>query len=104
MIGNGRIAAMIVTRRVTFRLYPSKPQEAKMHYWRRLHKDLFNACLTERKTAYQREGRSSDYYDQQNALPRFKEHFPDYKELGSQALQATVKRVDFVRFVGLKAT
>jgi putative transposase len=41
------------------------------------------------------EGRSIDYYDQQNALPRFKEHFPDYKELGSQALQATVKRVDF---------
>jgi hypothetical protein len=24
--------------------------------------------------------------------------------LGSQALQATLKRVDFVRFVGLKAT
>jgi putative transposase len=66
-----------------------------MHYWRRLHKDLFNACLTERKTNYQREGRSINYYDQQNALPRFKENFPDYKELGSQALQATVKRVDY---------
>ena len=71
-----------------------------MHYWRRLHKDLFNACLAERKTTYQREGRSIGYFDQQNALPRFKEHFPDYKELGSQALQATVKRVDdgFGRF------
>ena len=86
---------MIVTRTVTFRLYPNKSQEAKMHYWRRLHKDLFNACLTERKTNYQREGRSINYYDQQNALPRFKENFPDYKELGSQALQATVKRVDY---------
>jgi putative transposase len=86
---------MIVTRRVTFRLYPNKSQEAKMHYWRRLHKDLFNACLAERKTAYQREGRSINYFDQQNALPKFKEHFPEYKELGSQALQATVKRVDY---------
>jgi putative transposase len=85
----------IVTRRVTFRLYPNKSQEAKMHYWRRLHKDLFNACLAERKTAYQREGRSINYFDQQNALPKFKEHWEDYKELGSQALQATVKRVDF---------
>ncbi len=66
-----------------------------MHYWRRLHKDLFNACLAERKTAYQREGRSINYFDQQNALPKFKEHWEDYKELGSQALQATVKRVDF---------
>ncbi len=86
---------MIVTRRVTFRLYPNKSQFDIMHYWRRLHKDLFNACLAERKTAYQREGRSIGYFDQQNALPRFKEHWQDYKELGSQALQATVKRVDF---------
>lgn len=86
---------MIVTRRVTFCLYPNKSQEAKLHYWRRLHKDLFNACLAERKTAYQRESCSINYFDQQNALPKFKEHFPDYKELGSQALQATVKRVDY---------
>jgi putative transposase len=86
---------MIVTRRTTFRLYPNKSQEAKLHYWRRLHKDLFNACLAERKTSYQCEGRSINYFDQQNALPKFKEHFSDYKELGSQALQATVKRVDF---------
>ncbi len=89
------MATMIVTRRATFRLYPNKSQESKLHYWRRLHKDLFNACLAERKTAYQREGRSINYYDQQNALPRFKEHWDDYKQLGSQALQATVKRVDF---------
>jgi putative transposase len=80
---------------VTFRLYPTKSQEAKLHYWRRLHKDLFNACLAERKTAYQREGRAIGYFDQQNALPKFKEYWEDYKELGSQALQATVKRVDF---------
>lgn len=86
---------MIVTRRVTFRLYPNKSQEAKLHYWRRLHKDLFNACLAERKTAYQREGRSINYFDQQNALPRFKENWEDYKKLGSQALQATAKRVDY---------
>jgi len=89
------MSSMIVTRRVTFRLYPNKSQEVKLHYWRRLHKDLFNACLVERKTAYQREGRSIGYFDQQNALPRLKENFSDYKKLGSQALQATVKRVDY---------
>ena len=89
------MSSMIVTRRVTFRLYPNKSQEAKMHYWRRLHKDLFNACLAERKTVYQRAGRSIDYFEQQNALPDFKEYWQEYKELGSQALQATVKRVDF---------
>ena len=89
------MSSMIVTRRVTFRLYPNKSQEAKLHYWRRLHKDLFNACLVERKTVYQREGRSINYFDQQNALPRFKDNWKDYKLLGSQALQATVKRVDY---------
>jgi len=89
------MSIMMLTRRVTFRLYPNKFQESKLHYWRKLHKDLYNACLSERKTAYQREGRSINYFDQQNALPRFKECWSDYKELGSQALQATVKRVDF---------
>jgi putative transposase len=64
-----------------------------MHYWRRLHKDVFNACLAERKTAYQREGRSIDYFEQQNALPRFKENWQEYKELGSQALQATSRKL-----------
>ena len=89
------MSSMIVTRRVTFRLYPNKSQEAKLHYWRKLHKDLFNACLAERRTVYQHKGRSINYFDQQNALPKFKENFPDYKKLGSQALQATVKRVDY---------
>jgi len=86
---------MIVTRRTTFRLYPTKSQESKLHYWRRLHKDLFNACLYHRKTEYQRFGNSIGYYDQQNILPEFKECWYEYKELGSQALQATVKRVDY---------
>ncbi|MBC1237247.1 transposase [Nostoc punctiforme FACHB-252] len=86
---------MIVTRRTTFRLYPTKSQESKLHYWRRLHKDLFNACLYHRKTEYQRFGNSISYYDQQNILPDFKECWHEYKELGSQALQATVKRLDY---------
>jgi putative transposase len=95
MLCDGIISIMMLTRRVTFRLYPNKFQESKLHHWRKLHKDLYNACLSERKAAYQREGRSINYFDQQNALPRFKEYWTDYKELGSQALQATVKRVDF---------
>ncbi|MBW4620031.1 MAG: transposase [Cyanosarcina radialis HA8281-LM2] len=85
----------MATRRVTFRLYPNKNQEEKLHYWRRLHKDLFNACLSQRKVEYERFGKSISYYDQQNTLPAFKECWYEYKELGSHALQATVKRVDF---------
>ena len=55
-----------------------------------------------RKTQYQRFGHSVDYFEQQNSLPAFKEVWPEYKELGSQTLQATLKRVDFgdQRFFG----
>ena len=83
------------TRRITFRLYPSKKQEVKLHYYRRLHKDLYNACVYHRKTEYQKFGKNITYLAQQNILPAFKQEWVEYKELGSQALQATFKRVDF---------
>lgn len=85
----------MATRRITFRLNPNKKQDALLHYWRKLHKDLFNACLYQRKVEYEKFGRSISYYDQQNILPAFKECWVEYKELGSHALQATVKRIDF---------
>ena len=91
---------VVQTRRVTFRLYPSKKQLAKLFEFRRLHCYLYNACLYERKISYQKLGKSINYLDQQNCLPEFKKCWPEYKQLGSQTLQATVKRVDFafVRF------
>lgn len=96
---------MSITRRVTFRLYPSVAQNNKMHYWRKLHKLLYNACVSHRSTQYKQFGESIDYFDQQNCLPAFKECWSEYKELGSHALQATVKRVDFafLRFFRLKS-
>nr|WP_254658016.1 helix-turn-helix domain-containing protein [Pleurocapsa sp. PCC 7327] len=72
-------------RRVTFRLYPNKKQEKKLHYWRKLHKELYNACLYQRKVEYERFGKSINYFDQQNVLPAFKECWQEYKELGSHA-------------------
>lgn len=96
---------MSITRRVTFRLYPSKAQNEKLHYWRKLHKYLYNACVSDRITQYKQFGKSINYFDQQNCLPEFKECWVEYKELGSHALQATVKRVDYAfnRFFRLKS-
>lgn len=90
----------MMTRRVTFRLYPSKAQTAKLFEARRLHAYLFNACVEHRKTSYQKFGKSISYYDQQAALVPFKECWGEYKSLNHGSLQATVKRVDFsfVRF------
>ena len=95
----------MATKRITFRLYPNKEQKDKLHYWRRLHKDLYNACVVNRRTQYKKFGKSISYFDQQNSLPEFKKDWPEYKELGSHALQATVKRVDFAfqRFFKLKS-
>jgi len=65
-----------------------------------MHKDLYNAALSNRIVQYKNFGHSVDYFEQQNSLPAFKEVWAEYKELGSQALQATLKRVDiaFQRF------
>lgn len=65
-----------------------------------MHKDLYNAALSNRKTQYQQFGHPVDYFEQQNSLPAFKEVWPEYAALGSHALQATLKRVDlaFQRF------
>lgn len=67
-----------------------------------MHQALYNAALYNRKTQYQKFGHSVDYFEQQNCLPAFKEVWTEYKSLGSQALQATLKRVDlaFLRFFG----
>ena len=86
---------MVTTRRITFKLYPDRQQEKILHYWRKLHCALYNAAVYNRKTQYQKFGHSVTYLEQQNSLPAFKEVWTEYKPLGSHALQATLKRVDF---------
>ncbi len=85
----------MLTRRTTFRLYPTPAQSAQLFEWRRLHAYLYNAALSNRRTQYKKFGQSVDYFEQQNSLPAFKVVWPEYKALGGHALQATLKRVDF---------
>jgi putative transposase len=84
----------MITRRTTFRLYPTKAQEQILFYWKKLHCLLYNAAVANRRTQYKRFGKSVDYYEQQNCLPEFKKVWVEYQELNSQSLQATLKRVD----------
>ncbi len=85
----------MAVRRQTFRLYPNKAQERALFDARRLHCYLYNAAVSERKTMWKQWGISVDYFAQQNCLPDFKVEWPEFKALGSQAIQATLKRVDF---------
>jgi len=85
----------VAIRRMNFRLYPNKQIEQSLRYHRKLHKDLFNAAVNNRFTQYQKFNHSVSYIEQQNSLPAFKEVWTEYKEINSQALQATLKSVDF---------
>jgi putative transposase len=85
----------MATRRQTFRLYPSKAQEKALFEARRLHCYLYNACVSHRETEYKLHRRTVTYLEQQNLLPEFKQVWVEFAQLNSQALQATVKRVDF---------
>ncbi|MDB9372846.1 RNA-guided endonuclease InsQ/TnpB family protein [Nodularia sphaerocarpa] len=82
-------------RRATFRLYPNKQVSEMLHYHRQLHKDQYNAAVSNRITSYKKFGKSVSYFEQQNCLPDFKEVWTEYKIINSQALQATLKRVNF---------
>ncbi|MBW4445337.1 MAG: transposase [Spirirestis rafaelensis WJT71-NPBG6] len=82
-------------RRATFRLYTTKKVNESLHYHRRLHKELYNAAVHNRINSYKKFGKSVSYFEQQNCLPDFKDVWIEYKEINSQALQATLKRVDF---------
>ena len=61
---------MSVTRRVTFRLYPTTAQKKQLFEWKRLHCYLYNACVEHRRTSYQKLGKSINYLDQQLAFAR----------------------------------
>lgn len=81
-------------RKVTFKPYPDAAETERLTAWVRLHCELYNAALQERLEAYRRAGKSISYYDQQNVLPEIKAARPEFVELGSHALQQTLRRLD----------
>lgn len=81
-------------RKVTFKLYPNARESERLTGWIRLHCELYNAALEERIDAYRKHGKSITYYDQQNALPEIKDARPELTELGSHALQQTLRKLD----------
>ena len=85
----------MLTRRITFRLYPSRTQEQKLFEARRLHAYLYNGAVANRKTQYHSLNHSVDYFEQQASLPEFKKVWVEYQALNAGSLQATLKRVDY---------
>lgn len=77
-----------------YRLYPTRKQSATLQFILDRNRELYNAALEERKEAYRMSGISISYNDQSAQLPEIKEIRSEYKEIYSQILQDTLKRVD----------
>jgi len=103
-----------VNKAFKYRLYPTRKQAATLQRTLDLCRELYNAALQERREAWSMTskvpvamvgdvavinyakpaGTSISYEDQSAQLPDIKEIRPEYKEIYSQVLQDTLKRVD----------
>jgi putative transposase len=83
-----------VNKAFKYRIYPTRKQAGTLQFTLDRNRELYNAALEERKEAYRMSGISISYNDQSAQLPEIKEDRPEYKEIYSQILQDTLKRVD----------
>src|SRR5258708_4476462 len=77
-----------------YRLYPTRNQREALQFILDRNRELYNAALEERREAWRMSRVSISYNDQSAQLPEIKEIRPEYKEIYSQILQDTLKRVD----------
>jgi putative transposase len=107
-----RVRSQIKTYK--YRIYPNKAVAEKLQWTLDRCRELYNAALDERTSAYRvtrkvhidfcgdvaivdytkSTGKSIRYNEQQNDLPEIKEIRPEYKEIGSHVLQNVLRRVD----------
>jgi putative transposase len=98
-------------RTYKYRLYPSRKQTEKLQWTLDRNREVYNAALEERRAAWNAVKRHPNFYDpacrkqlakehsiscydQINQLPEIKEIREEYKEIHSQVLQETLRRVD----------
>src|SRR6478609_10531057 len=75
-------------------VHPTANQAATLQFTLDRNRELYNAALEERKEAWRMSRVSVTYAMQSAQLPDIKEIRPEYKEIYSQILQDTLKRVD----------
>ena len=86
----------VATRRQAFkfRLYPNANQERELGIMLETHRRLYNACLEQRKTAYEKEKKSIYYGDQSAWFTKTKESNDYYKRVNRSSAQATMRRLE----------
>jgi putative transposase len=83
-----------VKKAYKFRIFPTSKQQNALEQTLSLCRELYNAALQERTEAYKRAGKSISYSMQQQQLPEIKKTRTDLKDIHSQVLQDTLKRLD----------
>jgi putative transposase len=84
----------LINRKVSYRLYPTPRQEAALLETKRLHQQLYNAAIQERRDAYRLRGISVSYTQQCRGLTQLRAEAPEYEALNAQSCQVTLKRLD----------
>jgi putative transposase len=77
-----------------YKLEPTKAQVAKLTWTLDRCRELYNAGLENRITAYRKASVSINYHSQAVSLPEVKEVRPEYNDVHSQVLQDVLKRLD----------
>ena len=81
-------------RAFRYRLYPTRNQRRLMERTLEQCRWVYNQTLAYRKAAWEREGRSANWYETKRLLPQWKEDRPTLKNVHSQVLQNVTERVD----------
>src|SRR5437588_12474378 len=75
-------------------VHPTRKQRNALQFTLNRNRELYNAALEERREAWHMSRVSVSYKMQSAQLPEINELRPEYKEIYSQVLQDTLKRVD----------
>jgi len=81
-------------RSYKYRIYPNKQQNDDLDRVLEIHRQLYNAALTERCEAWKRCRVNISYYDQTNQLKAIREFDDDAAWLNFTSIQRTLRRLD----------
>jgi putative transposase len=81
-------------RKVTYKLYPSRNQLFALRETRRLHQQIYNACLEQRIDAYRKGGIAVSYADQCRELTDLRRECPEFATVNCSSQQVTLRRLD----------
>ena len=81
-------------RAYKFRLYPNRNQERELEIMLETHRRLYNACLGQRKSVYEKDQISVSYCEQSAWYKNQRAVHPWYAKLNFSSAQATMRRLD----------